>query len=277
MHVMPTSFKLPPGYRKHAITFLTFYAKEKLSTQENLFEKIQEFPKRFVVDNNIAWPKFSAASENANVAFILGTTVDKEASPLWGMLEDVHKNPKIRNNVFMFGMKSPTRDDVLAGHRTPLLVISRLDESATKLRDMERLRKFDKPNGDKAKWDTSESIADEKQRVLTLLGVDRIVPTQRIPSWQTKDQKLRLSIERDRSKCFGRFWESNDVARYAYARLLIGSRKARNEFVEPAYPNVFGDRDVIQNALFFNADVLCKDEAVKTMARYCGIQPRESP
>ena len=73
---MSANCKLPPDYKRHAITFLSFYGKEKLSTQENLFEAIQKFPRRFVVDNNIDWPDLSTATENVDTAFILGTTAD---------------------------------------------------------------------------------------------------------------------------------------------------------------------------------------------------------
>jgi hypothetical protein len=181
----------------------------------------------------------------------------------------------------MFGMKSPTSEDTLAGHRTPLLVISKLDEFAVKLRDMERLRKFEQLGGGKAKWDTSESIADEKRKVLSLLGVGGIEEIPRLPSRESKDESFRLSIEQERPKCFKRFWESNDVARLGYARLLLGtdriSREARKEFSEADYPNIFGDLHLVQNALFFNAGILSRDKGVKKMARLCGLQCLEIP
>ena len=56
-----SNFKLPVDYRKHAITLLTYWGNEKLSTQENLFEAIQKCERRFVVDNNIDWFELSAA------------------------------------------------------------------------------------------------------------------------------------------------------------------------------------------------------------------------
>jgi hypothetical protein len=74
-----TPIKLQADYKKHAITFLTFYGKEKLSTRGNLFEVIQKFERRFVVDNHIDWFGLSGLPENSNVAFILGTTTDKPA------------------------------------------------------------------------------------------------------------------------------------------------------------------------------------------------------
>src|SRR5712692_1480883 len=104
---MPTSSRLPADYKKHAITFLSFWGKEKLSTQENLFEVIQRFSRRFVVDNNVDWFELSAATENADTAFVLGTTADKESWQLGALLENQDGSPKIRPNVFMFGWKSP--------------------------------------------------------------------------------------------------------------------------------------------------------------------------
>src|SRR6266404_840788 len=215
--------KLSADYREHALTFLSFYGKEKLSTQGNLYEVIQKCERRFVIDNNIDWFDLSAVPGNSNAAFILGTSADKEASPLRLLLERKDQTPKIRLNVFLFGMKSPTAEDVLAGHRTPLLVISRLDAHATKIRDMNGLRKFDQAGGGKAKWDTSESIGDEKRKVLSLLGINSIDEVLRLRDRDSKDTELRLSIEREKPKCIGRFWESNDVSRFGYARLLLCS------------------------------------------------------
>jgi hypothetical protein len=269
---MQHNCKLPADYRQHALTFLSFYGKERLSTQENLFEVIKKCEPRFVVDNNINWFELSASPGYANAAFILGTTTDKEASPLRLLLERKDQTPKIRPNVFLFGMKSPTPEDALAGHRTPLLVISRLDAHATNIRDMSGLRKFDQPGGGKAKWDTSESIEDEKRKVLTLLAVKSIEEVPRLRDRDSKDTELRLSIKRERPNCTGRFWESNDVSRFAFARLLLCSSQARSEFAQLDYNNVFGDRALIQNALFLGAGILSKDKGVAKMARLCGLQ-----
>jgi hypothetical protein len=38
------------------------------------------------------------------------------------------------------------------------------------------------------------------------------------------------------------------------------------------HPNVLGDTQLIQNALYFGAEVLTKDEGAKQMARYCGLK-----
>ncbi len=262
---------LPADYRKHAITFLSFWGKEELSTQENLFEVIQRFARRFVVDNNVDWLELSAAPENADTAFVLGTTADKEAWRLRALLETPDGTPKIRLNVFMFGWRSPTPKDILCGHRTPLLLISRLDEHLTKILDMDGLRKFDQQAKGKAKWDTSTSIAEEKTKVLALLGVSRIGEAAEPKARRVKDEALKMSIELERNQCFKDFWKSNDVSRYGYARLLLASRSARNEFADVDYPHVFGDRYLVQNALFLKAGILSRDNSVKKMARFCGL------
>lgn len=171
----------------------------------------------------------------------------------------------------MFGWKSPTPKDILFGYPTPLLVISRLDEHLTKILDMDGLRKFDQQAKGKAKWDTSTSIADEKSKVLGLLGVSLIEEIADPKARSVKDQALKISIEQKRNQCFKDFWISNDVSRYAYSRLLLASRKARNEFADFDYPNVFGDSHLVQNALFLNAGILSKDKGVKQMAKFCGL------
>ena len=42
-------------------------------------------------------------------------------------------------------------------------------------------------------------------------------------------------------------------------------------FSDPDYHNVFGDLQLIQNALFFDAGFSSNDKALKTMARFCGL------
>ena len=269
----PPGFQLPSDFMKHAITWLTFAGKEKLSTQENLFDAIQSFERRVVVDNHIDWFGLSGKPENSKTAFILGTTADRESSPLRLLLEDLSGKPKVRKNVFMFGMKSPAHEDILAGRLAPLLVISRLDEYATAILDMDGLRKFDQPGGEKSKWDSSRSINDEKQKVLDLLGIKNVGEIAQLAETQMLDEKLRVSIEQQKGKCFKRFWESNDVARLAYCRLLLWrhhvSRKTRKEFEKQINLNVFGDFHLIQNALFFNSGFVSNDEAVRKMGEFC--------
>src|SRR5439155_23654486 len=129
----------------------------------------------------------------------------------------------------------------------------------------------------KAKWDTSTSIAEEKAKVLALLGVSRIEEVVEPKARRVKDEAFRLSIERGRNQCFKDFWKSNDVSRCAYACLLLASRSARNEFADVDYANVFGDWHLVQNALFLNAEILSRDNGVKRMAKLCGLPCFERP
>ena len=92
-----------------------------------------------------------------------------------------------------------------------------------------------------------------------------------MPDRRMKDTELLQAIELKKSESFKRFWESNDVARLAYARWLLVSRKTRNEFADLNNANVFGDAHLIQNALFFNAGAASDDKAVKAMAGFCGL------
>lgn len=274
---MPSNFKLPPDYKKHAITFLSPWGKEKLSTQDNLFEAIQRFERRFVVDTHIDWLELSACPENANTAFILGMTMDHETWRLQALVENPDGSPKVRQNVFQFGYRSPPPKDVLHGHITPQLIIARLDAHRTAVLDMDGLRRFDQQASSGARWDTSDSIADEKTRVLKLLGISRVEELDQIQNRREKDAALRSQIERERPKCFKDFWKSNDVARCACACLLLCSHKGRSDFTRSGYSNLFGDCHLIQNALFLNAGVLSRDTGVKQMAKFCHVVCMSAP
>ena len=271
---MPTNCKVPPYYMRHAVTFLSFVGENILSTQDNLFEVLQRFDRRFVVDSHINWFQLSVAQENLKTAFVIGTTASKEASPLRFVLETPGLVPKVRQNVFMFGGKDPTPEDIEPGITIPRLLLARLDEHAPTAINMAGVRQFEEK--EKRTWDTSESIAEEKAKVLALLGVSRVEEVGTVV-WSPKDAELRTGIERDRGTCFSDFWKSNDVSLRAYARLLLVSRRARNEFAEADNPNVFGDADLVQDALFLNAGILSKDRAVQKMARFCGVLCGEVP
>jgi hypothetical protein len=270
---LPTNFKLPADFKNHAITFLSLDGEEMLSTQENLFELIQRSNGRFVIDNNIPWFKLSKMPEHVDSAFVLGTTLDHESSPPRLLLEDSCGNPKICQNVFQFGMKT----EVIAnGNAIRYLIISRLDAHSTVSLNMNLLRQIDHPCGGSTNWNRTKSIAEEKEKILSLLSIKRIEQVTQLPDRQTKDEHLRLCIERKKPESFKRFWGSDDVARFAYCRLLLEwdriSKEARKEFADANYPNVFGDLHLIQNALFFNAGLASHDKAVKRMATFCGLR-----
>jgi hypothetical protein len=263
----------------HAITFLSFGGKERHSTQGNLLDALQLFERRFVVDNHIKWKILSESTENANTAFILGTTMDNENVRIRSLVENRTGVPIIRANVFRFGWKSPTFDDLLIEEHTPMLVIARLDMHARAVMNMDGLRNFE-ASGRKANWDTSDSIADEKRRVLELLGIQDVDEIERILNPNAKQEELRAMIERERGKCFKDFWKSNDVVRWGFTLSLLSGphvAETRSDFAKPLYPNLFGDCHLIQNALFLNAGVLSRDKGAKKLARICGVECLNEP
>ena len=260
------------------MTFLSFWGKEKLSTHGNLLDAMQSFDRRCVVDTHIDWIKLTGLPQNANTAFIIGTTVDHEIPNLKALLLKRDGSPKARQNIFHFGMKSPTTADIRAGHTTPMLVIVRHDPELPNLLDMDALFKFDaKRAAGKIRWDNSQSIVDEKGKILSVLGLEHIDAVRQLECSREKADELQAFIDVERSRCYKDFWKSNDVIRRAYARLLLCTEKARGEFQKPDYTNLFGDCHLIQNAMFLNAAVLSRDKDVKKMARFCHVPCSEVP
>ena len=72
---------------KHAVTYLSLDAQHLHSTKENLFDSIQHYKRRYIVDTHIDWFSMSGIPENQRIAFILGTTLDKEISRLHHLIE----------------------------------------------------------------------------------------------------------------------------------------------------------------------------------------------
>jgi hypothetical protein len=234
--------------------------------------------RRFVVDSNIGeWKEWSAHPKNQNTAFILGTTVTKEAQSLRRLFLDRHDSPIVRNNVFFFAWNEPTPDDVRIGERKPFLRIFALDEACAKITDFDGMARFDSldKKSRRRETDASGSIGDEKQRILQELNISSVSELDQPKDWTSKISELHAKIETARLKCYSRFWESNDAARYAYALLLLApqrlAKKTRKEFCDAKNANVLGDEHLVQNALFFGAEILSQDNAVHFMAKACGI------
>lgn len=228
------------------------------------------FSRRLVVDQNVNWLDLSSAPESGNTAFILGTTIHKEASPIRLLVEDKNGVFRTRQNVFNFGVKYPTQKDMEAGYREPMIVITRLNAETTAILDLKGLRKFNEPDGGGKLWDTSEAVLVEKKRILALLETNSIKQLK-VESIQKKDAELAAYLVSNLRKCFKNFDQSEIAARYGYARLLLRSPRTRNEFEMQDYPNVFGDLQLVQNALFLQASILSKDKGVHKMARFCGV------
>jgi hypothetical protein len=66
---------------------------------------------------------------------------------------------------------------------------------------------------------------------------------------------------------------SAKVARHCYALLLAENfPKIRDEFSDSNRLNVFGDTQILQNAIFLEAGILSNDGALERMAGYAGLE-----
>jgi len=262
-------------YRNHAITAITFFGKLLLSTKENLFDLINRMENAYLVDSQIPWETLSDLPENTNKAFILGTTIDKERASSLSLFEN-KDGLKVRLNVFLFGMRTPRTEDVPFVGRAPQLWIEQLDEHCFDVRNRDAILAWEKSG---KIWNDSKSVDEDKVRVLELLGVPSIenLEQETYEVRQAKHALLSEQIRIQRDDCLKDFIISIQVARYAYARLLIDRHKARNEFSALDNRHVLGDMQLIQNALFWDAAILSKDKAVRLMSGYCGIKCREAP
>ncbi len=259
-----------PEFLEHGVTVISLFGKQILSTQGNLFEMIKAMGEAFVVDTHIDWEGLSAKEEHANKAFIIGTTLDKERSHRLSLFEN-QEGPKVRHNVFFFGMRSQARQDIPIGGLAPALWIERLDKYCLTVRDRDKILKGDNCG---VRFDYSWSINEEKKKLLRILGVEDISHLER-ETHQTRSSKHTAFLDRircEQPKCFKDFIKSIEVARYAYADLLLNRKNARNLFGANHNPNVFGDCELIQNALFWNAQILSNDNGVRYMANRCGVR-----
>jgi hypothetical protein len=274
--VIPVSGdSINPKYRNHAVTVITYFGKLLLSTKDNLFEVITGMDSRYLVDSQIPWETLSALPKNANKAFILGTTVDKERPSSLSLFEN-KDGLKVRLNVFLFGMKNAAPEDVPIIGKAPQLWIQQLDAHCFDVLNRKAMIAWEKAG---KIWNDSQSVNEEKIETLKLLGVSSIVQLEQetYETRQAKHHSLTERIRVERGSCFKDFMMSNQVSRYAFARLLLNRRKARNEFSAPSKRHLLGDMQLIQNALFWNAAVLSHDGGVRMMAQFCGIKCRKTP
>jgi hypothetical protein len=235
---------------------------------QNLLKRLQSMDDAYVVDSNIDWLSISGRATASRTGFVLGTTFDKEVYRLQAIFQRPTGERKTRENVFLFGMNFPSDRDVLGGIREPYLMMSLLDKNFLDWVDIEGVRNFDSM---RAKWDTNYSVRASKGKALSLLKIQAIDELGRPSQHLQLDDSLKATIERERPQCPLDFWRSEEVAMHAFARLLIRSQRARNEFTSEG-PNLFGDEQLIQNALFLGAKILSKDNNVHTMAGYCGVR-----
>ena len=218
---------------------------EKLSHgTEDLFQVISQMKRRFVWDVNSKLP----SKLDANHAFICGQTFDHEDC-LWQRRE-------IRGgseNIFAFGVKELLERNCLHIHRLRQDFVAALHKQRRAI-----------PNAAVHYSDESRLAEVEIINKRRLLGKKHL--TKEIAEFQPL--------------CAGNYYISVRVARCCAALLLDEDALNLTKKVEEErdkfsknHPNALGDTQLIQNALYFSAEVLTNDAGAKQMARYCGLKP----
>lgn len=211
---------------------------------EDLFETISRMERRFVWDKNTNLPP----TLDAKHAFILGQTFDHEDS-FWLRTEVKGGN----ESIFEFGVRELFDRHCL---------------------QIQRLRK----NVVAALYRRRKTIP---VAVVNYSSEARLAETLVIrESLAWGKERLAAEISDLRQNCPGCYLISVLTARRCAALLLLEDTpklklkvaEERKKFSEN-HPNVLGDTQLIQNALYFDAEVLTRDEGAKQMARYCGLKP----
>jgi hypothetical protein len=210
---------------------------------EDIFATIQKMERRFVLDNNSDLP----GEMDGGHAFIFGQTIDRE--------DDFWLRAKVRRgneSVFSFGVVP------LFGRQC--LCVQRLRKNT-----VAALCRCRKSIPDAAAHYSAESRLAEVQilRENFLSGRERLV----------------REISDLRPLCCGNYSISVLAARRCGALLLHDDSpdleaKIEEEWqkIRTNHPNVLGDMQLIQNALYHNAGVVTKDGGAKKMAVYCGLK-----
>ena len=211
---------------------------------EDLFHIISRMERRFVWDVNSKLPP----TLDANHAFIVGQTFDREDS-FWLRPEVKAGN----ENIFAFAVTE------LFDRRC--LLIQRLRKNVVAA--LYKLRKT---------IPTAIAHYSPESRLIEVLVI--------IERYFWGKERLVVEISDLRPYCTGSYHISVSAARCCAALLLNeDARKLKPKVDEEwkkfseNHPNVLGDTQLIQNALYLNAEVLTRDEGAKQMARYCGLKP----
>lgn len=180
---------LQDAWLRHDRTILNLYARPQPCPlhpkSKNLWEEIQKFSEKFIVDNHVPWSQYARRKECANTAFVLGTSALNENTKLMSIFEEPGGKRRAHRNVFLFGPRDLEYDQrgcLLNGK----LVIDRLDETAISVFDRGKLSTFGdhrilKKARDEAPRDT-EKILHLLRIELLLLLVQRggLTPTMGI-------------------------------------------------------------------------------------------------
>lgn len=214
------------------------------SDEEDLFAVVQGMERRVVWDSNLPLPEPLDPSH----AFILGQTFDHEGD-FWLRAQVKRGN----TNLFSFGI-------VQFQGSFNCLEIRRLTKEV--VASINRRRASIPSAGEHY---SPISRADEVQVI--------------IESFLWGRERLTQQIAELRPYCPGSYHMSVLVARRCAALLLHEDcpelkPKIDEEWqkVFDNHPNVLGDTMLIQNALYFTADILTKDKGAQKMAAYCGLR-----
>jgi hypothetical protein len=218
---------------------------EKLpSDEEDLFADIQNMQRRIICDSNLPLPH----PMNSQYAFILGQTFDHEGD-FWLRAQVKRGN----ENLFAFGVTEYQ-------HCFPCLEIQRLRKEA--------IAAIIKRKASIPKARTHYSSASRLEEIQVIIGHYVL----------GKESLAKEISDLQTYYCPGSYQMSYFISRRCAALLLHEDApelklKIAEEWPKflGNHPNVLGDTQLIQNALYFNAEILTKDKGAKRMADYCGL------
>lgn len=226
------------------------------SCREDLFGVVSRSDP-LIVDNCAEWKNLSL--EKPNRAFILGRTVSSEADNL----EGVFFNREIiggRLNVFLLALHRVNHVTVIAIHRLDRGFKSCFAGPLPTLGKM-------LPD-ERAQWNDPGKRRMLRDKVLEMV---RIFPTE----------LLLAKIKECAPLAFKNYRLSCCVAEWAYALMLqeaASKDKEECQKVTSNHENLFGDTNLVQEAMFFKAGILSKNaQHIRPMTSYCGIKFERQP
>jgi hypothetical protein len=249
------------AWLRHAYLYMNLYgvpldgSKILSPNGTKLWDELQSFKYRFVVDNHSPWEKFAKDETYAGVAFVLATTAKNERDRLLTLFEDDHGHRKEFSNVFFFGAKIDKITE--KGYMQGNVMLERLDRDAISLKDKGKLDTIGNmlsPLGFRRPMDEPDEEL-ERLKVLRQRGQDA----------------LQKEIEDKAQKCFKNYRLCTEVARMSLALLLEKEPAARHTFDRKGSANSFSDAGLVEDALFLKARIWSEDWGVREMATYCNV------
>lgn len=269
---MQRPLDLREAWLRHDRTFLNLYAQPLPAPlhpkSKNLWKEIQKFTERYIVDNHIPWDQYAPRKDCANTAFILGTSALNEKSQLISIYEQPGGKRRSHHNVFLFHageMESDRRGRLLKGE----LVVDRLDENAISVLDRKKVLTF---GDNQILKNARDEDPEEIERVRRTIRTELVLQLTQRGGLTPTVASLRSQIQQSVGACRGDYRRSIEVARLCYARLLSSNANAIKNYRNKGSLNGFLDAGIIKDALFFEAKILTRDDGVKSMAKYCGIE-----